>query len=148
MREMIRHEVLLVEDDPEHVELMAEGFRQRCESVRCSVVSSAAEAMAYLRREGRYVGAARPDLILMDLHLPGKNGHELLREIKSDPFLKQIVVVIMTSSLEDSDVLMTYGSGGNCYVNKPRSYEQFVRTMNAIEEFWFNIVRLPPRCLQ
>ncbi len=142
-------EVLLVDDDSDQVALIKEGLASRPESrVTLHVASSGEEALRFLRRAPPFSSAPRPDLMFLDLHLPGISGHEVLCEVKNDPLLRTIVVVIMTSSRSESDVLMTYGSGGNCYVNKPSTFEQFSRTMGAIEEFWFNIVRLPPRCLQ
>jgi DNA-binding response OmpR family regulator len=100
--------------------------------------------MAYLRREGRYLDAVRPDLILLDLNLPKKDGREVLAEIKADERLRRIPVVVLTTSSAEKDILETYDLHANCYITKPFNLDQFTAVVRAIEEFWFAIVRLPP----
>ena len=100
--------------------------------------------MDFLRREGQYAKAPRPDLVLLDLNLPKKNGREVLAEIKSDADLKRIPVVILTTSKAEEDILKTYNLHANCYVTKPIDLDQFIKVVHAIEEFWLTIVKLPP----
>ena len=108
-----------------------------------TLIEDGVTAMAYLRREGRYAQAPRPDLILLDLNLPRKNGREVLAEIKQDPSLRRIPVVIMTSSDDEKDILAAYNLYVNCYVTKPVDLDQFVRVVKSIEHFWFSVVKLP-----
>src|SRR4029079_4907038 len=110
---------------------------------RITVVEDGVEAMAYLRRQGRHAAARRPDLILLDLNLPRKNGREVLAEIKQDPDLRRIPVVIMTSSDDEKDILAAYNLCVNCYVTKPIDLDQFIGVVKSIETFWFTIVKLP-----
>jgi CheY-like chemotaxis protein len=109
-----------------------------------SVVNNGVEAMAYLRREGKYVDATRPDLILLDLNLPKKDGREVLAEVKVDERLRRIPVVVLTTSSAEKDILQTYDLHANCYITKPFNLDQFSAVVRAIENFWFTIVRLPP----
>jgi CheY-like chemotaxis protein len=108
-----------------------------------SVVNNGVEAMAYLRREGKYAAATRPDLILLDLNLPRKDGREVLAEIKVDERLRRIPVVVLTTSSAEKDILQTYDLHANCYITKPVNLDQFSAVVRAIEEFWFTIVKLP-----
>jgi two-component system response regulator len=101
--------------------------------------------MAFLRREGKYANASRPDLILLDLNLPKKNGREVLAEIKADSNLKRIPVVVLTSSQAEKDIVATYNLHANCYITKPVDFEQFICVVRSIEDFWFAVVKLPPR---
>lgn len=109
-----------------------------------SIVKDGVEALAFLRRQGRYEGAARPDLILLDLNLPRKDGREVLAEIKTDTNLKRIPVVILTTSDADEDILKSYELHANCYIKKPVDLEQFIKVVQSIEDFWISIVKLPP----
>lgn len=136
-------EILLVEDNPGDVRLAKEGLKECKLLNNLSVVGDGVEAMAYLRKEGKYASAAQPDLILLDLNLPRKDGREVLAEIKSDERLKRIPVVILTTSQAEEDVLRSYGLHANCYITKPVDLEQFVKIVQSIHEFWFRIVRLP-----
>ncbi len=138
-------EVLLVEDDPGDADLTRVFLRHAKVNINLNVVNDGVKAIAYLRQEGQYADAVRPDLILLDLNLPKKDGREVLRDIKSDETLKSIPVVVLTTSDFDGDVLKSYNLGANCYVTKPAGLEQFASTMRAIEDFWFSIVKLPPR---
>ena len=101
--------------------------------------------LAYLRREGRYASVTRPDIILLDLNMPRKDGREVLEEIKADPQLRRIPVVILTTSQADQDILRSYDLGANCYITKPVDLEQLTTVVQAIEYFWFTVVKLPPR---
>jgi len=136
-------EFLLVEDNPGDVRLTCEALTESKVKNNLSIVGDGLEAMAFLRREGKYADAPRPDVILLDLNLPKKNGLEVLAEIKADPSLKRIPVVIVTSSEAEQDVLKTYDLHVNCYVNKPVDLEQFIKVVQSIETFWLTIVKLP-----
>jgi two-component system response regulator len=109
-----------------------------------NVVGNGVEAMAYLRRQGKYAEATRPDLILLDLNLPKKDGREVLAEVKADDRLRRIPVVVLTTSSAEQDILQTYDLHANCYITKPVNLDQFSAVVQAIEEFWFTIVKLPP----
>lgn len=136
-------EILLVEDNPGDVRLAQEGLKEGKIRNHLSVVRDGEEALAYLRREGEYSDATRPDLILLDLNLPRKDGRETLAEIKADPALLGIPVVVLTMSKAEEDILDAYALHANCYITKPIDLDQFIRVVNSIEEFWFTIVRLP-----
>jgi two-component system, chemotaxis family, response regulator Rcp1 len=137
-------EILLVEDNPGDVRLSRETLKDFKVLNHLSVVGDGVEAMAYLRREGKYVHASRPDLILLDLNLPRKDGREVLTEIKVDEHLKRIPVVILTTSSAEQDILNTYEHHANCYIKKPVDLDQFSAVVKSIEEFWFTTVQLPP----
>lgn len=136
-------EILLVEDNPGDARLTREALRDGKVRNNLSVVVDGVEAMAFLRREGPYAGAQRPDLILLDLNLPRKSGREVLAEVKSDPELARIPVVVLTTSKADEDVAKAYEYHANCYITKPVDFEEFNTVVRSIEEFWFTIVRLP-----
>jgi two-component system, chemotaxis family, response regulator Rcp1 len=136
-------EILLVEDNPGDVRLTREALREGKVRNHLNVASDGVEALAYLRREGRYAEAVRPDVILLDLNLPRKDGREVLAEIKVDPTLKNIPVVILSSSQAEQDVLRAYELHANCYVTKPVDLDQFMSVVSAIEDFWFIIAKLP-----
>ena len=136
-------EILLVEDNPGDVRLTIEALNENKISNNLHVARDGEEAMAFLRREDRYAGAPRPDLVLLDLNLPRKDGRETLAEMKADERLRRIPVVILTTSQAEEDILRTYDLHANCYVTKPVDLEQFIRIVKAIEDFWLNIVRLP-----
>lgn len=137
-------EILLVEDSPGDVRLTQEALKESKVRNRIGVVGDGEEAMAFLRREGKYIDAPRPDLILLDLNLPKKNGHEVLAEIKQDPGLKNIPVVILTASGAEADILKGYDLHANCYIVKPVDLDQFIEVVKSIEDFWLTIVKLPP----
>jgi len=137
-------EVLLVEDDPGDVELTQESLLDSKLKINQTVVNDGVEALDYLRKQNGYAKATRPDLILLDLNMPRKDGREVLAELKMDDNLKTIPVVVLTTSEADQDILKSYGLGCNCYVTKPVGLEQFSRVIQTIESFWFTVVRLPP----
>lgn len=149
---MLNHEgseedmnILLVEDNPGDVRLAREGLRECRLQSTLHVAVDGVEAMAFLRQEGNFVKQPRPDLIILDLNLPKKDGREVLKEIKDDASLRQIPVVILTTSSAEEDVLKTYQLHANCYVTKPLGLDQFIKVVRSIEDFWFTIVQLPPR---
>ena len=140
-----RRTVLLVEDSPGDVRLTQEAFRGADESVRLHVASDGVDAMAYLRQQGEYADAPRPDMILLDLNLPKMDGREVLAQIKSDDILKTIPTVILTTSEAEEDILKTYELQANCYLNKPVEFEHFEKIVAGINEFWLTLVKLPPQ---
>jgi two-component system, chemotaxis family, response regulator Rcp1 len=137
-------EVLLVEDNTGDVRLTLEAMKEGKVINNLSIASDGVEAMAFLRKEGRYKEAVRPDIILLDLNLPRKDGREVLAEIKADPSLRLIPVVVLTTSQADEDILRTYNLHANCYVTKPVDLEQFINVVKSINDFWFSVVKLPP----
>ncbi len=137
-------EILLVEDNPGDVRLTIEGFKEGKILNNLSVVSNGVEALAFLRREGEYANAPRPELILLDLNLPRKDGREVLAEIKNDNNLKRIPVVILTSSEAEQDIVKSYNLHANCYITKPVELDQFIGVIKNIEHFWLTVVKLPP----
>jgi CheY-like chemotaxis protein len=138
-------EVLLIEDDPGDVLMTQEAFEEHKLRNRLNVVSDGAEALAYLRREGQYADAELPDLILLDLNLPRRDGREVLEEIKNDEQLCRIPVVVLTTSQADEDILRSYQLHANAYVAKPVDFEQFITVVRQIDEFFVSVVKLPPR---
>ena len=136
-------DILLVEDNPGDVRLTREALRDGKVKNNLHVAVDGVEAMAFLRREGPFATAPRPDIILLDLNLPRKNGREVLAEVKADPALMRIPVVVLTTSKDEHDVLTSYEYHANCYITKPVDLEQFLTVVRSIEEFWFTIVRLP-----
>lgn len=136
--------VLLVEDDPGDVDLTKEILAEAHLVLNLDVVPDGVEAMSYLRREGKYAATTRPDLILLDLNMPRKDGREVLRDIKNDAVLRTIPVVVLTTSDAEADILRSYGLGANCYVTKPVGLDEFTEVVRHIESFWFTIVKLPP----
>ena len=136
-------EVLLVEDNPGDVRLTIEAMRESKVLINLNVAPDGEEALAFLRREGKHQGAPRPDLILMDLNLPKKDGREVLAEIKFDPDLRRIPVVVLTTSRAEEDILRTYDLHANCFITKPVDLDQFITVVEAISDFWFSVVRLP-----
>ena len=138
-------EVLLVEDDPGDVLMTREAFAEHKLNNNLNVVSDGDEALAYLRREGAYANAVRPDLILLDLNLPRRDGREVLAEIKNDQDLHQIPVVVLSTSQADEDVLRSYQLHANAYVTKPVDFDRFIAVVRQIDEFFLNVVKLPPR---
>jgi chemotaxis family two-component system response regulator Rcp1 len=136
-------DILLVEDNPGDVRLTVEALKEGKVHNNLSAVGDGVKAMAFLRREGKYADAPRPDLILLDLNLPKKDGREVLAEIKADTKLKRIPVVILTTSKAEEDILKTYNLHANCYVTKPVGLDQFIEVVKAIEDFWLTVVKLP-----
>ena len=136
--------VLLVEDDPGDVLMTREAFDEYLHN-RLDVVIDGAEALSYLRREGAYENATRPDLILLDLNLPRRDGREVLEEIKKDDDLCRIPVVVLTTSAADEDILRSYQLHANAYVTKPVDFDRFIAVIRQIDEFFVSVVKLPPR---
>lgn len=137
-------EILLVEDSPADVRLTKEALKEEKMLINLNVVGDGVEAMQFLRREGKFAKTARPDLILLDLNLPKKDGREVLKELKSDDDLKAIPTVILTVSKAEEDVLKTYNLHANCFITKPLDLNQFSHVVKSIREFWLTIVKLPP----
>jgi chemotaxis family two-component system response regulator Rcp1 len=138
-------EILLVEDNVGDVRLTTEALKENKVCNNLSVVGDGVEAMQFLRQQGKYAAAPHPDLILLDLNLPRKDGREVLAEIKSDGQLRRIPVVILTTSKAEEDVIRTYDLHANCYVTKPVGFEEFASVVRSIEDFWLTIVMLPPQ---
>lgn len=136
-------EILLVEDNPGDVRLILETLKENKLRNSLDVVEDGVEALVFLGREGKYADAPRPDLILLDLNLPKKDGREVLAEIKADENLRRIPVVILTTSKAEEDILKAYDLNANCYVTKPVDLDQFIKVVKSIEEFWLTIVKLP-----
>ena len=133
----------MVEDNPGDVRLTIEGLKEGKVNNNLYVVEDGVEAMSFLRREGKYSDAVRPDLILLDLNLPKKDGREVLAELKADENLRTIPVVVLTTSEAEQDILKAYALHANCYITKPVDLDQFISVVTSIEEFWFTIVKLP-----
>ena len=136
-------QILLVEDNPGDVRLTKESLKDAKVLNRLHVVRDGEEALDFLRRQGEHTRAVRPDLILLDLNLPKKNGREVLAEIKDNPDLRRIPVVILTVSKAEEDIIKTYDLHANCYIAKPVDLDQFLAVIKAIEEFWLAVVKLP-----
>jgi chemotaxis family two-component system response regulator Rcp1 len=136
-------EILLVEDNPGDIRLTMEALKDGKVCNHLSVVVDGVEALAFLRREGKYSNAPPPDLILLDLNLPKKDGRDVLMEIKKDEDLKRIPVVVLTTSTAEKDILKSYDLHANCYVTKPVDFDQFIMVVRSVEDFWFRIVKLP-----
>jgi chemotaxis family two-component system response regulator Rcp1 len=135
--------ILLVEDSPGDVRLTMEAFKDGKICNHLDVVMDGEEALAFLRREGKYADESLPNLILLDLNLPKKDGREVLMEIKNDKELKRIPVVVLTTSAAEKDILKTYDLHANCYITKPVDFDQFITVVKSIEDFWLTIVKLP-----
>jgi CheY-like chemotaxis protein len=138
-------EILMIEDNPSDVRLTMEAFKDAKVRNRMHVAVDGEDAMVFLRREGRYSEAPKPDLILLDLNLPKKNGREVLAEIKADSELKRIPVVILTTSDDEKDIMTAYDLHVNAYVKKPVDLDQFIKIVEAVEDFWLTVVKLPPK---
>ena len=136
-------QILLVEDNPADVDLTREGFEVGKLKNDLHVVTDGIEALGFLRKEGEHASAPRPDLILLDLNLPKKDGREVLAEIKQDPELQTIPVVVLTSSDAEEDVLKSYQLHANSYIRKPVNLERFMNIVSTVEDFWFTVVKLP-----
>ena len=137
-------EILLVEDNPGDERLTREALKEGKVYSNLHWVKDGVEAMEFLRRSGRYQDMPRPDIVLLDLNLPKKDGREVLQDIKNDPDLKRIPVVVLTTSKADEDVLRTYNLHANCYVTKPVDLEKFIVVVRSIDRFWLTVVTLPP----
>lgn len=137
-------DILLVEDNPGDVRLTIEALKDVKLLNRMNVAQDGVEALAFLRHEGKYAKSPHPDLILLDLNLPKKDGREVLEEIKQDPDLKRIPVVVLTTSQAERDILKSYDEHANCYITKPVDLDQFIAVVKSIEDFWLTIVKLPP----
>ena len=135
--------ILLVEDNPGDARLTQEVFKLNKMPKTLSVVEDGVEALAFLRQEGKYAGAPRPDLILLDLNLPKKDGRQVLAAIKNDSSLRRIPVVVLTTSRDQEDVMNAYDLNANCFLTKPVDFDQFAKLVEAIEEFWLKVVELP-----
>jgi CheY-like chemotaxis protein len=138
-------EILLVEDSPSDTELTVEALKEAKIRNHLSHVEDGVQALEFLRRQGPFTDAPRPDLIMLDLNLPRKDGREVLAEIKSDKDLKSIPVVVLTTSRAEQDILRAYQLNANCYITKPVDFEQFLAVVRSIESFWLFIVTLPPK---
>ena len=136
-------EILLVEDNPGDVRLTREALREGSIDNHLSVARDGVEALAFLRRQGEFVNANRPDMILLDLNLPRKDGREVLAEIKVDEELRRIPVVVLSTSQDEQDIARSYDLHANCYIAKPVDLEQFIGVVRSIEEFWLGVVKLP-----
>jgi len=142
---MINHvDILLVEDSPADVLITREAFAEFRILNTLHVVEDGVEALAFLNQDGKYASVPRPDLILLNLNLPRKNGREVLAEIKADPRIKSIPVVVLTTSHSEQDVLQAYDQHANCYIVKPVGFDNFVEAIKTIRQFWFSVVTLPP----
>jgi CheY-like chemotaxis protein len=139
-----RIEILLVEDNPGDVELTTLAFEESQLQVHLNVVEDGVAAMEFLNRKSAYTKAPYPDMVVLDLNLPKKSGHEVLAEIKAHENFRRIPVVILTTSLAEEDVLRAYNLYANCYIKKPVGFSQFIEVVHSIEDFWFKTVRLPP----
>ncbi len=138
-------EILLVEDSPADVRLTQEALKEAKVLNHLQVVWDGEDAVAYLRRQGKYSNAVVPDVMLLDLNLPKMSGREVLEEVKNDPELRRIPIVILTTSQAEKDILESYDLHANCYITKPVDLDQFMDVIQHIEEFWLSIVKLPPR---
>ena len=138
-------EILLVEDNPGDVRLEVEALKEAKILNHLSIVKDGAEAMEFLQRKGKFADVEKPDLILLDLNLPKKDGREVLAEIKADDDLKRIPVVVLTTSRNEEDVLKSYNLHANAYIVKPLDLEQFINAVRKIEDFWLTVVRLPSK---
>jgi two-component system, chemotaxis family, response regulator Rcp1 len=138
-------EILLVEDNPADVRLTQEALRESKISNRLHAVGDGEQALRFLRREGEHAESPRPDLVLLDLNLPRLNGREVLAQVKADPALRRIPVVVLTTSEAEEDILRSYDLHANAYVRKPVDFHQFTDVVRLIEDFWFTVVKLPPK---
>nr|WKN38949.1 response regulator [Tunicatimonas sp. TK19036] len=138
-------DVLLVEDSEADAVMVEESLQDSKLKVNLQIVQDGIEALEYLNKRGRYEGVGTPDIIILDLNLPRKDGREVLEEIKEDKQLRFIPVVVLTTSSDEADIYRSYNLHANCYITKPLDFEQFAKIVASIEDFWFTIVKLPPR---
>ena len=144
-KQMSPIDILLVEDNPADIRLTQEVFKEGRIQNTLNVVMDGEEALKYLRKKDKYKDAATPDLVLLDLNLPKKDGREVLAEIKSDEYLKLLPVIILTTSAAEQDIMNTYANHANCYIMKPVDLSQFINVVRSIEEFWLTVVKLPTK---
>ena len=135
--------ILLVEDNPADARLIKEVFKDTKTKNKLYVVKDGVEAMAFLNQELEYTDIPRPDVILLDLNLPRKDGREVLKELKEDDVLKRVPIVVLTTSSAEEDIIRTYNNHANCYITKPVDFDQFLKVINSIEDFWLSVVKLP-----
>ena len=140
--------ILLVEDNPADARLIKEVFKDTKTKNRLYVVKDGVEAMAFLNQEFEYADIPRPDVILLDLNLPRKDGREVLKELKEDDILKRVPIVILTTSSAEEDIIKTYNNHANCYITKPVDFDQFLKVINSIEDFWLSVVKLPSNLIE
>ena len=138
-------DILLVEDNPADVTLTREALKESKVKTTLNVVMDGEEAILYVTKQGKYDAAQTPDLILLDLNLPKKDGHSVLTEIKADPHLRRIPVIILTTSSSEKDISNTYANNANCYIIKPVDFREFIHVVKSIEDFWLTIAKLPTR---
>jgi len=138
-------EILLVEDDPADARLTREALRDAKVANNLHLATNGDQALAFLRNEGEFRDSPRPHVVLLDLNLPGRDGREVLQEVKSDDELKSIPVAVLTTSTSEADVLRSYDLGANCYITKPVDLDEFLKVVAAIDDFWLTVVRLPQR---
>jgi CheY-like chemotaxis protein len=138
-------DILLVEDDPGDVLITKEALEHSKVTNTLAIVDDGEQALAYLRRDGKYAEATRPDLILLDLNLPRRDGREVLAEVKADPELRRIPIVVLTTSQAEEDILRSYDLHANAFVSKPVDFDRFVEVVRQVDEFFFTVVRLPDR---
>jgi chemotaxis family two-component system response regulator Rcp1 len=138
-------EILLVEDSPSDATLTIEALEAGKVANRLTLAEDGVEAIDFLKRRGKFADALRPDLIMLDLNLPRKDGREVLREIKNDEALKTIPIIVLTTSRSDKDVLQSYQLNANCYITKPVDFQNFIEVVKTIERFWLTVVTLPPQ---
>lgn len=138
-------EILLIEDNPGDRELAIEALKDSKINNNLHIAVDGEQAMNFLKKKGEYVNAETPDIIFLDLNLPKKDGREILAEIKNDENIKSIPVVVLTTSSAEEDIIKSYNLHANCYINKPLDFNQFVRVVKSIEDFWLTIVKLPPK---
>ena len=138
-------EILLVEDSPSDATLTIEALKAGKVANKLNLVEDGVEAMAYLKCEGKYAKATRPDLIMLDLNLPRKDGREVLKELKGDEYLRTIPVIVLTTSRADKDIFQSYQLNANCYITKPVDFQHFIEVVKSIEQFWLTVVTLPPK---
>lgn len=141
-------EILLVEDSPADVRLTIEALKEGRVRNNLSVVNDGIDALAFLRQEGKFAAAPAPDMVLLDLNMPKKDGRAVLAEMKSDPHLRRTPVVVLTTSNAEQDVLGTYDLHANCYITKPVELDEFIKVVRSIDDFWFTIVKLPSEARQ
>ena len=138
-------DILLVEDDPGDVELTREGLAAGKMFVNLHTVDDGIKALRFLRREEPYNDAVRPDIILLDLNMPRMDGRETLKEIKADECLRSIPVVVLTTSESEADIFKSYDLGASCYISKPVGFDDFLKVVHSLEDFWFTVVKMPPK---
>ena len=138
-----KYEILLVENNPGDIRIIQEIFKESKSNINLSIVNDGAETINRLKKENNYKNALRPDIIILDLNLPKKNGFEVLKEIKSNKELKRIPVIVLTTSEFEEDISNAYDLHANCYIKKPTDFEQFIEILKSIQGFWLNTVRLP-----